>query len=417
MNQTFGCEADLVWVKHGCRALIRCGEQDVPCGVQQAYPITYKCPCGNGSAWFATARPRAVELVHIPKTAGSSLRVILNTELGAHLARPGPAKEWAGRVVSGDELCLPDTGHLNFRISFFRDPRSHVVSQYLECRRASWALMKRGQQELLTSYSEQVAQPAAAALHDVSAARCKQYCRHDAVSCLRPDCRACGWCKRNTTKPGREREHEVVRKRRRIGTPAPLPFAENVSYAHGFAEWLHLFERDTKHHAFGCYSPLNMQARAMTCCVGRQPDGTPRCANRDTHLVLAEPVPNLHAAIQALSQLDVVGITEHFQLSVCLLTHRLRRVPKPECFCDASGQRHERRVGVREVHENARSTNSTLAANSDTVRELLPTIDVLTTVDRLLYQRALRRFVADVQRMEQEIGRGPMLCGELPASV
>ena len=29
---------------------------------------------------------------------------------------------------------------------------------------------------------------------DTGMSRCKPYCRHDTVSCLRPDCSACGWC-------------------------------------------------------------------------------------------------------------------------------------------------------------------------------------------------------------------------------
>ena len=73
-----------------------------------------------------------------------SLRLsAIRAQLGAHLHAFGPAKEQNGRVVGGDELCLRDSSSKNLRVSLFREPRSHVLSQYLECRGASWAIAAR----------------------------------------------------------------------------------------------------------------------------------------------------------------------------------------------------------------------------------------------------------------------------------
>lgn len=138
-NVSYGCTADSVWVDRGCRGLIRCGGQSVPCGSAGARTRRFTCPCGNGSA----ALSRQIDFVHIPKTAGESLQHALNDEFGAGLIAFGPARaSKGGRIVGGNEKCLRDSPRERFRISMFRRPRAHVVSQYLECRDATWARTK-----------------------------------------------------------------------------------------------------------------------------------------------------------------------------------------------------------------------------------------------------------------------------------
>ena len=70
--------------------------------------------------------------VHIPKTAGMSFRYTINKE--------------GDFDVQHTELCFKELFHdyrkssrqLPFTLSFFRAPRPHVYSQFLECKYDSW---------------------------------------------------------------------------------------------------------------------------------------------------------------------------------------------------------------------------------------------------------------------------------------
>ena len=77
-------------------------------------------------------------------------------------------------------------------------------------------------------------------------ARCKSYCRRDAVSCMRPDCNACGWC--NATMQTHEME-QIVRKRRRAGAPYPLPRPGCIF------PWATNFEPDANVNNYRCVWP------------------------------------------------------------------------------------------------------------------------------------------------------------------
>lgn len=310
-----------MWISSGCRGIFVCGRQQVPCGFQyQQSGQRYGCACGNGTGDMAV-RPRRMEIMHIPKTAGTWLRKALNEELGADIQQFGRGGT-GPKAGGGDENCLADTSRSHFRISLFRRPRHHVLSQYLECRY--------------------------------------------------------GWF--HHSKP-----HE------RLGD-----FPHNGSLLDGFTSWLGAFSADPHHNGFGCYSPLNMQARAMTCCRAA------RCANHDTHLVTGEPVPDAAAAISGLRQLDIVGLAEYSDLTMCLITHRLGRVPKPTCFCSRTAS-----AAVAPLRkENERSSHVSV----ETMSHLFPMIDAMTSVDQRLYEAASARFLGDVRQMEDELGRGPMLC-------
>lgn len=331
VNATFGCTSDQVWVRHGCRGEFLCGGRQVPCGFQhQLTTNRYHCACGNISAVSTTGgalllqRPPQLELVHIPKTGGSSLRQSLNEELGAdlqHFGRGGTGP----RPSAGDENCLHDTRASHFRISLFRRPRSHVFSQYLECR-SGWFL--------------------------------------------------------------KAKPEEIIG-----------DFPRNRSVVEDFGAWLGVFLTDARHHAYNCYSPLNMQARALTCCRG------PQCGNHDSHLVTSEPTPRLESASAALRELDVVGLTERYSETLCLITHRLGRVVPSSCFCDDDGQR--RATPKLKQRSSAHVSVEALPA------ALLPAIDALTTIDQPLYDAASARFVDDVRSMERDLGRGRVLCEDV----
>lgn len=340
-DATFGCTASEVWVRNGCRGIFVCGGRQVPCGHQYQSITERRCPCGNLSASEASdattkLRPPQIELVHIPKTGGSSLRLSLNEQLGADLQHWGQGG-LGPKASKGDENCMRDTNPTHFRITLLRRPRNHVFSQYLECR-SGWFV---------------------------------------------------------NAKPSET-----------IGT-----FPRGGTIAADFGSWIHAFATDPHHHGFGCYSPLNMQARAMTCCRGS------RCGNHNVHLVASEPTPNLEEALGAAGELSVVGLTERYRETLCLITYRLGRVVPPSCFCGpprrssdgaASAGAHTKAAVARVPRERQR-TSAKLSVEM-MPPELAPLIDNLTAVDRSLYAAVAARFANDMASMERELGRGRMLC-------
>lgn len=282
-------------------------------------------------------------------------------------------------AVAGDENCLRDTltfnranswerPHALFRISVFRRPRAHVVSQFVECRAEA-----REKAKFLIHMSA----------FDRTAA------------------------------------HTLNALKAQFATAI-----NGSSAAEAFDAWLSTFAADRLHHAWGCYSPWNMQARAMTCCS--RP--TDQCANTNTHTVWDEPEPSASAAVAALEHLDVVGLTEAYAATLCLITHRLGRLPRPSCFCDAQvaagsapGSRSSRASSAgphvprlrSAVKFNAKTTlaeQGSARLTVDAVSHLLPTIDALTAVDRVLYDAAVARFRRDIEAMERRFGRRMLPC-------
>lgn len=413
---TYGCTETQIWVKRGCRGVFTCGGIPVTCGHYSLQSAA--CPCGDSSlaradatnapatdaknATFWSTRPPVITLVHIPKTAGSSLHMSLNNDLGAHIDMYG----WvaiSGSIlnptrISGDENCLRDVTYARdtygsglpasqkkkaplrrtFRIAFFRSPRTHVYSQFLECREV-WAKTRSRHMQHETSDQAQ---------------------RVDEANRLKAD------FPRNVD-------------------------AVNGSVAADFGAWLHTFETQPTHHGWGCYNPHNMQARALTCCSAA------KCANHNTHLITSsgEAAPSLTAAIAALDEIDVVGLQEHYALSLCLTIHRLRRIPPSSCFCHplghvnegslppptpggvgngtgstmtsgvaavaSAGGRTSKRGAPKTPHLRSRSSSAALV----NMPHHFPTIDALTTIDRQVYAAARARFWRDVADMERHFGQ------------
>lgn len=311
---------------------------------------------------------RRIELIHIPKTAGTSLRVALNEHAGANLNTWGYKRGFqlsdSGSYIyeytkQADEICARDSHSTNFRISAFRRPRDHVFSQYRECREEVWA---------------------------VKTTRSWEACRHT------------NRC-----------------------TPRNLSFAASAAAAAGrssdafpragslvadYALWTSAIAANPLHDAFGCYSPWNMQSRAMTCCAKA------RCANHNSHLVTSEAEPNATEAIAAMRRLDGIAIAEHLALSLCLILHRLGRSLPASCFCTATS---ERQAPLRVKRLNAKPTKTgTPDRPSAATLGQRHNVEKLTTTDMQLYDAAVGRFNEDVDAMERELGR-KLRCGAVAA--
>ena len=144
---------------------------------------------------------------------------------------------------------------------------------------------------------------------------------------------------------------------------------------------------------FGCYDPRNMQARYATCTCERN------CAH---HLV--SPKPTKARAAAGLAALDVVGLIEHFDASVCLVMDAAGIELPDACFCDSNAslaaevvnKPPERYHIAHGVHRHS---------PDDLDAATLRTVDALTALDRHVYKAARKIFFRDVSGVEARLGR------------
>ena len=170
--------------------------------------------------------------------------------------------------------------------------------------------------------------------------------------------------------------------------------------------------RSGLHNDFACYNPLSMQARALTCGIGR---------NTSQHHVFGDEPPTTHypsvaAALAGLGTMDHVGLIELFAESWCLLLWRAGATPLPaSCDCRARAQAQQARqqqVGAEQdgaadelaTHSNSR-TDDVQHPDRATLPKLtvgglpadvLATMDRLTPADRAVYHVAAVRVVRDL---------------------
>lgn len=92
---------------------------------------TYSPPCEPCVARTADAGPsRPVQVVHIPKTAGTSISTDLARRLDIFIGAQKPGR---------DEICLNQSDPSRFRVMMFRHPRAHVLSMFTHCAASAFA--------------------------------------------------------------------------------------------------------------------------------------------------------------------------------------------------------------------------------------------------------------------------------------
>lgn len=202
----------------------------------------------------------------------------------------------------------------------------------------------------------------------------------------------------------------------------------------GFARWVEHFANHTRRLAlqqrravedFACYNPLNMQSRYLTCRgldhvdpAGRQcqflkvrhrPRGydcfprAHRCFGPD------DCVPSWPHVLAGLHEVPIVGVTEHYFETVCLVVLRMTGSLPAGCDCasranstapaaaresaaEPEGRLHRIRHGLPERHER------------DVPAGTWRVVDQITRVDSRLYAVALQRFLDDVRAAEEQTG-------------
>lgn len=153
-------------------------------------------------------------------------------------------------------------------------------------------------------------------------------------------------------------------------------FPRNLSDADGFHWWLRHFESSTDN--FRCYHPFNMQTRSFL----------PNCT--DTHRY-NDITPHLaKVAIRRMHDLDAVGITEHFKLSICVIMYIITGHLLGKCHCPSEW------VAIHDAHNVP--AHSVYRLNSSTMRM----VHENTAYDHVLYVEAQQKFWKQVEMVEQK---------------
>jgi hypothetical protein len=284
---------------------------------------------------FGLKAPSQKVLVHhIPKTAGASLVLALN--------QTGDMDDglWPRYEQCLSVLRTP----VNFVATMLRSPRSHVISQYTECRDDEWG-------KALTK-----------------------------------------------------------------GTAFP----RSGEVTADLAKWVKHFNSTSwrrKGFDFGCYSPFNMQARALVCeQSGITPlskgGRTDTLKNIDTENVVhhafhhSDAVPPVHKALLNLEyQVESVGVMELFEESWCLLQYQLhQKLPSKGCRCGE----YEDLVLPHELHGVAKASKVDVTDVDD---QTIQHIDALTTQDAVVYDKAVSLLLQRLRSVELTTGEA-LLCKE-----
>lgn len=150
--------------------------------------------------------------------------------------------------------------------------------------------------------------------------------------------------------------------------------------------WLRHFDGGRETSDLRCYHPYNMQTRALVC----------RSYGCHHH----EAEPDLAEALRNLDSLFFVGLTEHYQASLCLFfarTHPGEPLPR---WCDCGDEaawksfRPTRRI-THDVPEHSLR---------DLSEEDLALISDLTRLDAQLYRNATARFAREAAEVERSTG-------------
>ena len=165
----------------------------------------------------------------------------------------------------------------------------------------------------------------------------------------------------------------------------------------GFGDWLAHFVHAPDHATgalmmFKCYNPWNMQARYLTQ------------TNRWSHGIVKhdDALPSLKIAVANLEKVGIVGLTEHYDASLCLLLFRsldaANVLPRSKCSCVAFLERRSKKLGTYITHRVP--VHSVTSLDADT----LAMISTLVQVDMRLYEHARRLFYNEVDRVRNATG-------------
>mmetsp|Transcript_17478 Transcript_17478/g.54020 ORF Transcript_17478/g.54020 Transcript_17478/m.54020 type:complete len:318 (+) Transcript_17478:52-1005(+) len=190
-----------------------------------------------------------------------------------------------------------------------------------------------------------------------------------------------------------------------------------VNFPSTFQEWMQFWvargdmpgENQSAGNGFHCYLPYNLQTRALSC--------TAKYCMRVTCAVDWEVLGGPQVESFALNKsvalenvmhgVHVLGLTDFYQESLCLVYASFHGELPDWCACedrqawDAFGE-------SKETH----GSNYTAVGAKTFSAEELQLVQQLTQLDQEVYDAAVKRFEADIARVEQQYGK-KILCSNL----
>uniref|UniRef100_A0A7S3LHF3 Sulfotransferase domain-containing protein n=2 Tax=Aplanochytrium stocchinoi TaxID=215587 RepID=A0A7S3LHF3_9STRA len=291
-----------------------------------------------------------VSLMHIPKTSITSFYTTIfnrfirdNPRPRIKFVRKSPGKDEKCRSYLLKELSeLPGPNRMG---TFFREPKSHIYSQYLECKYDSWGQRKTKQ----TFFPREIAE--------------------DETSGYMPAFEK--WL-----------EHFYSYIRTDNNTSLRLP--------HGF------YRKDWQIPAriyFKCYDPENMQTRQLFCQQGKWAHTTHWY---DFYNGVGQSEYDMSAVESIIKDFWFIGIKEEFQASLCMFQYQVFGKFDRECDCKS---KISQVPGMKHIGHGVKPhTIDNLNNRTHYLMEKLSTLDIVT------YQIAKEEFSKRIDRIKNKTG-------------
>lgn len=253
-------------------------------------------------SYYNPSKHSKVAFLHIPKTAGASFRHDLNKH--------------GNLALQKTEMCYQELYNLGrnssasnpYMITFLRDPRRHVLSQFFECKYDTWGKVSTAGTQFPRSSTD---------IEDFTS-WVNHFYRH--------------W-KRSKDKSAWNSSDLVV-------------------------------------DDFNCYTPYNMQARALSDeCVDSHHD-----SRRINYLYFNSYIHNFNS-------LSFVGVTDYYKLSFCMIWYYFNNSVAIKQFC------HEKKESLHITHNVPDHADISIRYPQDLWRK----VDEMTEIDSTLYKIGVDR--------------------------
>lgn len=139
------------------------------------------------------------------------------------------------------------------------------------------------------------------------------------------------------------------------------------------------------------YHPKNMQTRAFTC-YGSMHD----LAQTNAHELAQD---DLNMAVRRMEQSKLIGLTEFYQESFCLLHDKVQPDAELPTFCNCKNTTEWSKFHATRLTHSVRP-HSVQELSAEDIKK----IDVLTRNDVLLYRAGKAQFLKNVKELEQRRG-------------
>lgn len=301
-------------------------------------------------------QPEHIVHVHIPKTAGTSVRITLGQLAERHHVHK----------VTSEESCFRNLyapGAHVAHMTFLRSPRAHVFSQYLHCK-----------------------------YKHCSGKRCRT----------------------NETEPRRPQGFPAGASDTE-GFAEWVRFFDGGSWTPEKGDIGCYNPYNMQARRLTCTNDAFVFPNLTACSATERRDPRNACTDAANHVfadagALEAREPPFEAVADALAKHELVGLTELYFESMCIFRYRMFGVLPAGCACA------EREEGAGSGGHNKSPHGGASRRAGSLAPDVARRVDALTRVDAKLYAAAAVRFVHELRAVEAETGK-PLLCAPLPGAV